>query len=168
MIEHTTAYLCWSPTVQHHPHFSPSRWTVTAHMVSVFSLSWSIWSRVLINITDKSNFMAKSELGDFTTLALQQLLIKTGGYYFENLTGRLPAFDAFVMVRSRIMSTKDIEIKIKALWALLQGDIGRQRPTTIKLLILNSSKRYYFDCRTRTRIDREKLKSVLRPWEQEL
>ena len=59
--------------------------------------------------------MAKSELGDFTTLALQQLLIKTGGYYFENLTGRLPAFDAFVMVRSRIMSTKDIEIKIKAL-----------------------------------------------------
>ena len=98
----------------------------------------------------------------------RQQVIKTDGYYFENLTGWLPAFDAFVMVRSREMITKDIVIKIKALWALLQGDIGRQRPTTIKLLILNSSKRYYFDCRTTTRIDREKLKTVLRPWEQEL
>ena len=151
MIEHTTAYLCWSPTVQHHSHFSSSRWTVTAHMVSVFSLSWSIWSRVLINITDKSNFMVKSELGDFTTLALQQQLIKTGGYYFENLTGWLPAFDAFVMVRSREMITKDIVIKIKALWALLQGDIGRQRQTPIELLISHNSKRYSFDYRTRTR-----------------
>ena len=131
--------------------FFTYRWTVTVHMVSVFSLSWSTMSRVLINIKDKSNFMVKSELGYFTTLALQQQFIKTGGYYFENLTGWQPAFDAFVMVRSREMITKDNVIKIKALWAKLQGDIGRQRQTTIELLILYSSKRYSFDCRTRTR-----------------
>ena len=95
--------------------------------------------------------MVKSELGDFTALALQQEVIKTGGYYFENHTGWLRAFDAFVMVISREMITKDIVIKIKALWALHQGDIGRQRPTPIELLILYSSKRYSFDCRTRTR-----------------
>ena len=95
--------------------------------------------------------MVQSELGDFTTLALQQEVIKTGGYCFENLTGWLPAFDTFVMVRSREVITKDIVIKIKALWALHQGDIGRQRQITIELLILYSSKRYSFDCRTRTR-----------------
>ena len=112
--------------------------------------------------------MVKSEIDDFTTLAQQQQLIKTGGYYFENLTGWLPLFDAFVMVRSREMITKDIVIKIKVLWALLQGDTGQQRPTPIELLISYSSKRYSFDCRTRTRQDRGELKSVLKPWEQEL
>ena len=45
--------------------------------------------------------MVKSDLGDFTSLALQQQVIKTGGYYFEILTGWQPAFDTIFMVRSK-------------------------------------------------------------------
>ena len=70
--------------------------------------------------------MVKSDLGDFTSLALQQQVIKTGGYYFEILTGWPPAFDSIFMVRSRQIFTKDILIIIKILWVLLQGEIGRQ------------------------------------------
>ena len=163
MIEHSMAYFCWSPTGQHSPHFSPSRWTVTAHMISVFSLSWSTWSRVPINIEDYKNFMVMSELGDFTTLALQRQLIKTGDYYFEILTGWSPIFDHNFMVRSRVMSTKVNQIRIISLEVLLQGEIGRQRPSPTNLLIFNSSKRYSFYCRARISRHREKLKIVLRP-----
>ena len=86
--------------------------------------------------------MVKSELGYFTTLDLQQQLIKTGGYYFEILTGWSPVFDENFMVRSREMTTKVNQIRMKSLEVLLQGEIGRQRLSTTKLLISNSSKRY--------------------------
>ena len=50
-----------------------------------------------------------------SVLKQKNVEVTTGGYFFENLTGWLLAFDASVMVRSIIMITEDIGIKIKAL-----------------------------------------------------
>ena len=76
--------------------------------------------------------MAKSELNDFTSLALHQKVIKTGGYYFEILTGWPPAFDTIFMVRSRQIFTKEIVIRIKVLWVLLQNEIGSTALITVE------------------------------------
>ena len=109
--------------------------------------------------------MVMSEIGNFATLVQQQQAISTGGYYFEILTGWLPAFDTIFMVRSREIATKESKIKIKTLWVRYQGEIGRQSSSTIELLISNSTERHYFDCSVRTSKDREKPKIVLKPSE---
>ena len=109
--------------------------------------------------------MVMSEIGNFATLVQQQQAISTGGYYFEILTGWLPAFDTIFMVRSREIATKESKIKIKTLWVRYQGEIGRQSSSTIELLLSNSSKRHSFDCSVRTSKDREKPKTVLQPSE---
>ena len=100
--------------------------------------------------------MVMSEIGNFATFDQQQQAISTGGYYFEILTGWLPAFETVFKVRSREIATKESKIRIETLWVRLQGEIGRQSSFTIELLISNSSKRHSFDCSSRTDKDREK------------
>ena len=53
MIEHSKAYLCWSPTGQHSLHSHPLDEPWRHIWYRFFSLSWSKWSRILINIKDK-------------------------------------------------------------------------------------------------------------------
>ena len=112
--------------------------------------------------------MVTSEIDDFTTLVQQLQVISTGGYYFEILTGWLPAFDTIFIVISREIATKENKIRIEILWVRLQGEIGRQSSFTIELLVSNSTKHNSFDCRSRTGKDREKSKTFLKPLESEL
>ena len=114
--------------------------------------------------------MVISELGDFyntcSSWTVQQLqVISTGGYYFEILTGWLPAFETIFIVRSREIATKENKIRIEILWARLQGEIGRQSSFAIELLASNSTKHHSFDCRSRTGKDKEKPKTFLKPLE---